>query len=99
MAITDNHSVDFEKSEWRQRAACRKSDPDLFFPVGSTGQSLDDINAAKAVCMSCPVRKECLEYALRTNQGVGVWGGTSEKERRRLRREWRASRRQTPVLR
>jgi WhiB family redox-sensing transcriptional regulator len=92
MAISDNRTVEVEDSEWRQHAACRESDPDLFFPVGSTGPSLNDISAAKAVCRSCPVRAQCLDYALRTNQGVGVWGGTSEKERRRLRREWLARR-------
>ena len=73
---------------WRVHASCRDVDPDLFFPVGTTGQALDQIDAARQVCAACPVRTECLEYALSTNQDSGVWGGTSEEERRSLRRQW-----------
>lgn len=51
------------------------------------------VEAAKAVCESCPVREACLRYALETNQEAGVWGGTSEEERRKLRRAWLARRR------
>ncbi|MFE6486965.1 WhiB family transcriptional regulator [Streptomyces sp. NPDC057757] len=78
-------------SNWRESAACRSVDPDLFFPIGSTGPALFQINGAKAVCQGCPVREQCLEWALETGQSVGVWGGTSENERRALLR--RASRR------
>jgi WhiB family redox-sensing transcriptional regulator len=78
---------------WRDDAACRDTDPDLFFPVGTTGLAVDQIASAKAVCATCPVRRECLEFALFTNQDSGVWGGTSEDERRKLRRAWVKTRR------
>ena len=71
---------------WRRGAICRDTDPDLFFPVGTTGYALVQIDRAKQVCDECPVRVECLEYALETNQDSGIWGGTSEEERRTLRR-------------
>ncbi len=73
-------------AHWREQAACRASDPELFFPVGSTGPVLAEIEAATAVCKSCPVRQPCLQFALDTNQDAGIWGGTTEDERRRLRR-------------
>ncbi|MEU8983008.1 WhiB family transcriptional regulator [Streptomyces sp. NPDC048309] len=76
---------------WRDSAACRTVDPDLFFPIGETGPALLQIQAAKAVCQGCPVRDECLRWALDTGQSSGVWGGTSEAERRALAR--RTSRR------
>jgi WhiB family transcriptional regulator, redox-sensing transcriptional regulator len=75
-----------ESGTWRSGAACRSSDPDLFFPVGTTGPALEQIAAAKAVCTGCEVRQRCLEFALTTNQDSGVWGGTSEEERRHIRR-------------
>ena len=71
---------------WRKAAICRDTDPDLFFPVGTTGYALVQIDRAKQVCGECPVNVECLEYALETNQDSGIWGGTSEEERRTLRR-------------
>nr|BFD86455.1 WhiB family transcriptional regulator [Streptomyces sp. Xyl84] len=71
---------------WREHAACRHEDPDLFFPIGTTGPALVQTEQAKAVCRRCPVRDECLEWALDTAQTLGVWGGTSENERRALRR-------------
>ncbi|MGH8936667.1 MAG: WhiB family transcriptional regulator [Acidimicrobiia bacterium] len=74
-------------------AACRDSDPNLFFPVGTTGFALDQIELAKAICRQCPVQDECLQYALETNQESGVWGGFAEDERRRLRKRWLAERR------
>jgi WhiB family redox-sensing transcriptional regulator len=77
---------------WRNSAACRDTDPDLFFPVGQTGPAIDHIASARAVCQQCAVKPECLEYALMTNQDAGIWGGTTEDERRRIRRERRRSR-------
>lgn len=71
---------------WRKAAICRDTDPDLFFPVGTTGFALVQIERAKQVCGECPVRPECLQYALDTNQDSGIWGGTSEEERREIRR-------------
>jgi WhiB family redox-sensing transcriptional regulator len=71
---------------WRRDAKCLGTDPDLFFPVGSTGVPLAQAEAAKQVCQACDVRQPCLEFALATNQDTGVWGGTTEDERRDLRR-------------
>lgn len=78
---------------WRHEASCRSVDPDLFFPVGTTGMAIEQIESAKAVCDECPVSGPCLEFALSTNQDSGVWGGTSEEERRTLRRQWLRQRR------
>ncbi|MEV4872853.1 WhiB family transcriptional regulator [Streptomyces syringium] len=72
--------------DWRHNAVCREEDPDLFFPVGNTGPSLLQIEEAKAVCRRCPVRKQCLQWALESGQDAGVWGGLSEDERRSLKR-------------
>ncbi len=71
---------------WRDQATCRDTDPELFFPIGTTGQALLQIAKAKSVCCQCPVTVECLEFALETNQDTGIWGGNSEDERRQMRR-------------
>lgn len=73
---------------WRRDAACRDTSPDLFFPIGTTGQALVQIDQARAVCDACPVQAECLQFALATNQDSGVWGGTTEEHRRKLRRAY-----------
>ena len=78
---------------WRDRAICRDTDPDLFFPVGTTGQALVQIARAKEVCNECPVKVDCLEYALETNQDSGIWGGLAEEERRAIRRQTAARQR------
>ena len=75
-------------TSWRSDASCRDTDPGLFFPVGTTGPAITQIDAAKAVCGECPSQIPCLEFALLTNQDSGIWGGTSEEERRHLRRTW-----------
>ncbi|MBT2388861.1 WhiB family transcriptional regulator [Streptomyces maoxianensis] len=72
--------------EWLQEAACRDEDPDLFFPVSTTGSGADQIDRAKQVCRRCPVADQCLDLALSTGQRTGVWGGTEPSERRFLRR-------------
>jgi WhiB family redox-sensing transcriptional regulator len=79
--------------DWRAVAACRDTDPDLFFPVGTTGPAIEQIEAAKAVCRECEAQQPCLEFALTSNQDSGIWGGTSEEERRKLRRQWLAAKR------
>lgn len=71
---------------WRDTALCRDTDPDLFFPVGTTGQALVSIDHAKQVCAECTVTQDCLDFALDTNQDSGIWGGLSEEERRSIRR-------------
>ena len=72
--------------DWRHVAACRDEDPELFFPIGNTGPALLQIEEAKSVCRRCPVREECLQFALESGQDAGVWGGLSEDERRALKR-------------
>ncbi len=79
-------SLLLESADWRDDAECRSTDPALFFPVGTTGMALEQIDEAKRVCAGCNARKLCLEFALLTNQDAGVWGGTSEEERREIRR-------------
>ncbi|MFJ3189127.1 WhiB family transcriptional regulator [Streptomyces halstedii] len=74
---------------WRTHAACRDEDPDLFFPIGTTGPALVQTEEAKAVCRGCPVRQQCLDWALENNQDAGVWGGLGETERRTLKRRSR----------
>jgi WhiB family redox-sensing transcriptional regulator len=66
---------------WQERALCAQTDPEAFFPEkgGSTRE-------AKAVCASCEVRAQCLEYALENDERFGIWGGMSERERRRYKR-------------
>ena len=86
MALTWIRTHDWDADAWRNRAACRDTSPELFFPIGTTGIALDQIDAAKHVCQQCPVADECLEFALATNQEAGVWGGLTEEERRRLRK-------------
>jgi WhiB family transcriptional regulator, redox-sensing transcriptional regulator len=81
-------------TSWRDRAACRSEDPELFFPVGASGPALLQIAEAKTVCRGCPVVPECLEAALRVAES-GIWGGLSEDERAavlRVRRQAATSR-------
>ncbi|MCX4743407.1 WhiB family transcriptional regulator [Streptomyces antibioticus] len=77
---------------WRESAECRHEDPDLFFPIGTSGPALLQTEQAKAVCRRCPVREACLDWAMNTDQTLGVWGGTSETERRAIKRRARARR-------
>jgi WhiB family redox-sensing transcriptional regulator len=79
------HQLD-EEGDWQERALCKETDPEAFFPEkgGSTAQ-------AKQVCLACPVRSECLDYALRNNERFGIWGGLSERERRKIQRRSEAA--------
>jgi WhiB family redox-sensing transcriptional regulator len=72
--------------EWLRRAACVGEDPELFFPVGTSGPAQEEIAAAKRICARCPVAGPCLAWALATGQTSGVWGGTGEEERAALLR-------------
>jgi WhiB family redox-sensing transcriptional regulator len=74
------------QADWRDDAACSGLDPDLFFPIGSSGASLLEIEAARHVCQGCTVTVPCLRWALDHGQVQGIWGGTTEEERRALRR-------------
>ena len=68
--------------EWQTNARCHEVDPEIFFPERG-GSS----KAARAVCSNCAVKMQCLEYALNNKEQFGIWGGTSERERRRLRKD------------
>jgi WhiB family redox-sensing transcriptional regulator len=77
---------------WQWRAACRGEDAALFFPPAreeGRDERLIRERQAKAICATCPVRVECLEYALRTREPYGIWGGLNEAERRYVLRERR----------
>lgn len=72
--------VSYERPEWFDQAACSTAGPDIFFP-----EKGEPTAPAKAICRNCPVRKQCLEYALDNFETVGVWGGFSERQRRNMR--------------
>jgi WhiB family transcriptional regulator, redox-sensing transcriptional regulator len=72
--------------DWRDDAACKNRDPDLFFPVGTTGPAILQTELAKRICYSCPVEEICLAWALETNQAHGVWGGMDETQRQAIQR-------------
>ena len=74
---------------WIEQGRCIGEDPELFFPVGTSGPALAQAERAIAVCLSCSVRADCLEWALETCQDAGVWGGLDEEARREIRRERR----------
>lgn len=78
-------------SDFRHRAACRDSDPELFFPVGDRGPARRQIAAAKTVCGRCPVAEECLTWALHARPEEGVWGGRDMAERGVLHRRTRTA--------
>lgn len=69
---------------WRTQARCRGIDPEVFYPVAE-----DEADEAKAICADCSIRVACLEYALASRERDGVWGGATEKERRRIIRQRR----------
>lgn len=71
---------------WRQDAACKGLDPEIFYPATE-----EEAAAAKSVCQQCAVLSTCLEYALGSRERDGVWGGATEKERRRIIRQRRRS--------
>ena len=81
-ATSTIEALGFTREPWTARGACRGADTAVFF----TEQG-EATRSAKEVCAGCPVREECLDYALRNGEKFGIWGGTSERERRRMRRE------------
>jgi WhiB family transcriptional regulator, redox-sensing transcriptional regulator len=70
--------------DWRDRAACRRSDPELFFQDGDIGSARVTIKEAKLICRGCPVNAACLSWALASGEQAGIWGGLTADERRRL---------------
>jgi WhiB family transcriptional regulator, redox-sensing transcriptional regulator len=77
------------RAEWWSRAACLTADPELFFPISPGGAAHTQITSAKAVCARCEIRPACLQYALGAGSVAGIWGGTTEEERRLLRQRER----------
>ena len=77
----DLTAIPGDEDQWQERALCAQTDPEAFFPEkgGSTRE-------AKRICLGCEVRDSCLEYALANDERFGIWGGLSERERRRLKR-------------
>jgi WhiB family redox-sensing transcriptional regulator len=73
-------------TSWREFARCRGVDPEVFYPVSDDDDAAEE---AKSVCALCPVREPCLEFALSTREKNGVWGGLTERERRRVLRRRR----------
>ncbi len=82
MAVALNDMIDLTDQDWRAHAECSGSDPDLWFAPGAIEHKL-----AKRVCRVCPVRRECLNYAMEAPVDHGIWGGLTERERRRYRRK------------
>ena len=81
------------EANWMAQGNCAESDPNVFFPSDGAG-----VEIARRVCTDCPVKSPCLEYALINRIDHGVWGGTSERERRRIARARRLQARETPVV-
>jgi WhiB family redox-sensing transcriptional regulator len=76
----------WQRDDWRSLGACLTADPDLFFPISATSGSAGQVGRAKAICAGCPVRADCLRFALDLRDMQGIWGGTTDDERKKLRR-------------
>jgi WhiB family transcriptional regulator, redox-sensing transcriptional regulator len=84
-------ALDNRAERW-SRAACSTADPELFFPISSSGPAFRHVSMAKAICARCEIRQECLRYALDAGPVQGVWGGMTERERQLLRQRERRAR-------
>jgi WhiB family redox-sensing transcriptional regulator len=73
-------------TDWRAAAACLSADPDLFFPIATGGTAEGEASSALRICARCTVRKQCLDFAMRTGETQGIWGGTTPDQRTRVRR-------------
>lgn len=94
-----NLPLEDDLPHWREDAACRADEAaEVFFPGGDRGQTKTMTDAAKRFCAGCPVRIDCLLYAVETRQEYGVWGGATEPERRRLARKVNAAPSRTAAL-
>jgi len=82
-------NFELERESWMENGSCIYANSELFFTVGSSMKAIKKANEAKAVCNECFVKVDCLEYAVRTNQDSGVWGGATEEERKSIRREYK----------
>ena len=86
MSIPESVDLRESRTGWREEAACSGLDTNLFFP--STEEDQVQLSIARQVCAICPVKELCLAYAVESRQTVGIWGGATTRERRRLRRRW-----------
>lgn len=77
-----------DPQHWRDRAACHGYPTDWWFPNGTVSNSVE-VRQARAICQDCPVRGECLDWAIRTHQPAGIWGGMGVVSRRRLGKGWK----------
>lgn len=82
-AFLDDVNSDTAETRWQSQAECRGSDPSVFFP---DSQTTDALRPALFICKGCPVRQQCLDWALDTHQEFGIWGGMTEGDRKRVRR-------------
>jgi WhiB family transcriptional regulator, redox-sensing transcriptional regulator len=73
-------------TSWRDHAACRDADPDIFFPIGESGPALDQIDEAKRICRTCPAQAPCLTWALEHQITDGIWGSNTPEERYVIRK-------------
>jgi WhiB family redox-sensing transcriptional regulator len=73
-------------TDWRAAGACLAADPELFFPLGAGTAAAPDTSRALRICDGCPVKRQCLEFAMQTNEAEGIWGGTTPEERVRVLR-------------
>ncbi len=71
-----------KKGDWTAQAACRGTDTEIFYPANA-----DEEAEALSICATCPVRAQCLDYAIRNRETYGIWGGATPEQRRRMRRE------------
>ncbi|MGZ8785829.1 MAG: WhiB family transcriptional regulator [Acidimicrobiia bacterium] len=86
MSIPEHVDLRGSRAGWREEAACSGLDTNLFFPATEDDQV--QLSVARQVCALCPVQESCLAYAVESRQTVGIWGGATTRERRRIRRRW-----------
>ncbi len=77
----------YHATDWRAAGACLTADPDLFFPIATGTVAAVQIKKAQRICAGCQVRQECFDFAVRTGETHGVWGGSTPEERIRVRRQ------------
>ncbi len=84
-------------TEWRAAGACVSANPELFFPIATGAAALKEVARAQQVCAGCRVRQECLDFAMRSGEMHGIWGGTTPEERLHARRQRNRGRRARPA--
>jgi WhiB family transcriptional regulator, redox-sensing transcriptional regulator len=76
----------WQRGDWQSQGACLNADPDVFFPISVAGASATQIRTARAICAGCAVRSDCIDFAVENREIQGIWGGTTDDERKKLRR-------------